>query len=61
VPGEDALALESGENNPYANILVIKNGRENEEGLQILARLLTSPEVKQFIEEKYNGSVIPAY
>lgn len=61
VPGEDALALESGENNPYANILVVKNGRENDEGLLILARLLTSPEVKQFIEEKYNGSVIPAY
>jgi len=61
VPGEDALALESGENNPYANILVVKSGRENDEGLKILAGLLTSPEVKQFIEEKYNGSVIPAY
>lgn len=60
-PLEDALALESGENNPYANILVVKSGRESENGLQILARLLTSPEVKQFIEEKYNGSVIPAY
>lgn len=61
VPGEDDLALESGENNPYANILVVKSGRESEKGLQILAGLLTSPEVKQFIEEKYNGSVIPAY
>lgn len=61
VPGEDALALESGENNPYANILVVKSGSENDEGLKILARLLTSPEVKQFIEERYNGSVIPAY
>lgn len=60
-PLEDALALESGENNPYANILVVKSRRESENGLQILARLLTSPEVKQFIEEKYNGSVIPAY
>lgn len=61
VPGEDALALESGENNPYANILVVKSGRENEEGLKILARLFNSPEVKQLLEEKYNGSVIPAY
>lgn len=61
VPGEDALALESGENNPYANILVVLSGRENEEGLKILGQLLTSPEVKKFIEETYNGSVIPAY
>ncbi len=61
VPSKDALALESGENNPYANILVVKSGRGNDKGIQILAGLLTSPEVKQFIEEKYNGSVIPAY
>lgn len=60
-PSKDALALESGENNPYANILVVNQGHENDEGIQILIKLLTSPEVKQFIEEKYNGSVIPAF
>lgn len=60
-PGKDALALESGENNPYANILVVNQGHENDEGIQILIKLLTSPEVKKYIEEKYNGSVIPAF
>lgn len=60
-PGKDALALESGENNPYANILVVNKGHENDKGIQILIKLLTSPEVKKFIEEKYNGSVIPAF
>jgi len=60
-PAKDALALESGENNPYANLLVVKKGHENDEGIQRLAKLLTSPEVKKFIEEKYEGSVIPAF
>lgn len=60
-PSKDALALESGENNPYANILAVVKGHENDEGIQRLAKLLTSPEVKKFIEEKYEGSVIPAF
>ncbi len=60
-PNKDALVLERGENNPYANILVVKKGRENDEAIQKLARLLTSPEVKKFIEEKYEGAVIPAF
>jgi D-methionine transport system substrate-binding protein len=60
-PSKDALALENGKNNPYANVLVVKKGHENDKGIQILAKLLTSPEVKKFIEEKYNGSVIPAF
>lgn len=60
-PSADALALESGEDNPYANILVANKGHENDENVQLLAKLLTSSEVMQFIEEKYSGSVIPAF
>jgi D-methionine transport system substrate-binding protein len=60
-PAVDALALESGENNPYANVLVVQAGHENDEGIQILIQLLNSEEVRQFIEENYNGSVIPAF
>jgi len=61
VPSKDALALESGENNPYVNILAVKKGNENIEAIQKLVELLTSPEVKAFIEEKYTGSVLPAF
>ena len=60
-PSEDALALESGENNPYANILAVAKGRENDPGIVKLVKLLNSPEVKQFILDKYQGSVVPAY
>lgn len=60
-PNKDALALESSENNPYANVLVVNKGHENDKGIQILTDLLTSSEVRKFIEENYDGSVIPAF
>ena len=40
VPATDALALESVENNPYANVLVVKSGRENEPVIQLFKQLL---------------------
>jgi D-methionine transport system substrate-binding protein len=60
-PSKDALALESAKDNPYANVLVVNKGHENDLGIQKLAKLLNSPEVKKFIEDKYQGSVIPAF
>jgi D-methionine transport system substrate-binding protein len=60
-PSKDALALEKGADNPYANVLTVLKGHENDAGIQKLAKLLTSPEVKKFIEEKYQGSVLPAF
>lgn len=60
-PASEALALESGENNPYTNVLTVLKGHENDEGIQRLAKLLNSPEVKKYIEEKYEGAVIPAF
>jgi D-methionine transport system substrate-binding protein len=60
-PAEDALALESGEDNPYANFLVVKEGNEEELAVVLLAELLQSDEVRTFIEETYEGAVIPAF
>ncbi|MBP7212982.1 MAG: MetQ/NlpA family ABC transporter substrate-binding protein [Anaerolineaceae bacterium] len=61
IPSQDSLALESGDSNPYVNILAVKRGNENDEAILALVKLLTSPEVKAFIEEKYAGSVLPAF
>jgi D-methionine transport system substrate-binding protein len=58
-PSKDALALESAENNPYANVLVTMPNLKDDPRIQRLARLLTSPEVAAFIRERYRGSVIP--
>ncbi|MCX3062524.1 MetQ/NlpA family ABC transporter substrate-binding protein [Streptomyces beihaiensis] len=60
-PAKDALVLESAKNNPYGNLLAVKKGNENDPRVKKLAELLTSPQVKKFIEDKYDGSVIPSF
>ncbi|MEV7974593.1 MetQ/NlpA family ABC transporter substrate-binding protein [Streptomyces sp. NPDC086519] len=60
-PAKDALVLESAKNSPYGNFLAVKKGNEKDPRVQKLAKLLTSPEVKKFIEDKYQGSVIPSF
>ncbi|MFF0594705.1 MetQ/NlpA family ABC transporter substrate-binding protein [Streptomyces antibioticus] len=60
-PAKDALAAESAQDNPYANFLAVKKGNEDDPRVEKLAKLLTSPEVKKFIEDKYDGAVIAAF
>ncbi|MFJ9177282.1 MetQ/NlpA family ABC transporter substrate-binding protein [Streptomyces sp. NPDC102360] len=60
-PAKDALALESTKNNEYNNVLAIKDGNQDDPRIKKLAKLLTSPEVKKFIETKYKGSVLPSF
>ncbi|MFJ2831135.1 MetQ/NlpA family ABC transporter substrate-binding protein [Streptomyces sp. NPDC087263] len=60
-PAKDALVLESAKDNPYGNFLAVKKGNEDDPRVKKLAELLTSPEVKKFIEDKYEGSVIPSF
>ena len=59
-PAQDAIAAESPEDNPYANLLVVRTGDENDERVAILAELLASDEVATFIEETYAGTVVSA-
>ncbi len=61
VPTEDALAIESAEDNPYVNILAIRKGDENRPELVKLANALNSEEVRKFIETEFEGAVIPAF
>ncbi|MFG3515928.1 MetQ/NlpA family ABC transporter substrate-binding protein [Streptomyces bobili] len=60
-PSKDALVLESATDNPYGNFLAVKEGNEDDPRVKKLAKLLTSPEVKKFIEDKYAGSVIASF
>jgi D-methionine transport system substrate-binding protein len=58
---DDALAVESVENNPYANFLAWQAGDENP-AIAKLEELLHSPEVKDYIVETWpNGDVTPAF
>lgn len=59
-PVKDAIAIEA-KDSPYANIVAIRAGEANREDLQKLKAVLTSPETKKFLEEKFQGSVVPAF
>ncbi|SEM78808.1 MetQ/NlpA family ABC transporter substrate-binding protein [Lihuaxuella thermophila] len=59
-PVKDSLFIE-GKESPYVNVLATKQGNEKNEALQKLAKALTSPETKKFIEKKYKGAVVPAF
>ncbi|UPZ32382.1 MetQ/NlpA family ABC transporter substrate-binding protein [Streptomyces sp. LRE541] len=58
-PADDAILLESAKNNPYANLLAVKKGDEDDPRVEKLAELLTSAEVRKFIQDTYKGSVLP--
>ncbi|MFJ3233089.1 MetQ/NlpA family ABC transporter substrate-binding protein [Streptomyces sp. NPDC086787] len=60
-PATEALVLESAKDNPYGNFLAVKKGSEKDPRVKKLAKLLTSPEVKKFIQDKYQGSVIASF
>lgn len=60
VPTKDALFIEQ-KDSPYVNILTVRKGDENRPEIQKLTKALTSDEVKKFINEKYQGAVVPAF
>ena len=59
-PATDALIIE-GADSPYVNFLVARPDNKDSAAIQKLAKALTSPEVKAFIEQKYKGAVLPAF
>ena len=59
-PEKDALVIE-GSDSPYVNILVSRADNKDSDAMKKLAAALHSPEVKQFITEKYKGAVLPAF
>lgn len=57
---KDALVLEDSRS-PYANILVVKAGNENNPSLIKLKEALNSEKTKKFIEENYKGEIVVAF
>lgn len=45
----------------YANIVAVHQGDEEREDLKALVKALQSDKVKEFIQEKYEGSVVPMF
>lgn len=59
-PIKDSLFIEDA-NSPYANLLVAREDNADSPAMKKLAAALTSPEVRQFIADKYQGAVVPAF
>lgn len=60
----DALAREESDSEAaqtYANLLVVKAGNENDPKIKALAKALTDPSIKTFIENKYAGAVVAIF
>ncbi len=60
----DALAVEDASSDSaqtYANILVVKEGNEDLDKVQVLADALQSETVRAFMEETYAGAVVPIF
>lgn len=59
----DALAIEAANSmsaSTYANVLAIRQENMENQALRALYKALTSPEVANFMKQKFNGAVLPA-
>ena len=56
-PINDALAMEDG-TSAYVNVLVCKEGNEEEPKIKALIAALQSQQVKDFMDENYKGAVV---
>ena len=60
----DALAVEDAKSvaaTLYSNIIAVRSGDENSDKTKALVEALTSDTVKKFIEDTYNGAVVPSF
>lgn len=59
---DDALLFESADSEAaatYVNVIAVKEGNENLPKIKALVDTLKSDDIKQFINDNYNGGVIP--
>jgi D-methionine transport system substrate-binding protein len=57
----DGLAVEKKENNPYVNIIVVREKDKDAAWVKPLVKAYQSEEVRKFIQTKYQGSVLPVF
>lgn len=61
---DDAISVEESDSlsaETYKNVVAVKEGHENDEKIQALVNALLSEENRQYIEEKYQGAVVPVF
>ena len=59
---QDSLAYETSDSEAaktYVNVIAVKEGNQNNPGIQALVKVLKSDDIKKFINDTYDGAVIP--
>ena len=59
---KDAIAYEKADSEAaktYVNVIAVKEGNENSDKIKALVEVLTSQEIKDYINNTYDGAVIP--
>jgi D-methionine transport system substrate-binding protein len=59
-PKKDSLAIENAQSR-FVNIVVIRQGENQRPELQALKAVLTTEQVRQFIDKHYQGAVLPGF
>ena len=60
--GQDSIAYEKADSEAaktYVNVIAVKEGNENSEAIQALVNALKSEEITNYINQTYDGAVIP--
>ncbi len=60
----DALAVEASDSEAattYGNVVAVQEGKEEDEKTKALIEALTSDTVKEFMEQTYEGAVVPLF
>lgn len=61
---KDALLVEDASSDAaktYANVIVVKEGNEESDKTKALIKAVTSEETKKFIDEQWQGAVVPVF
>ena len=60
--GKDSIAFEKSDSEAaktYVNIIAVKEGNEKNEGIQALVKVLQSDTITKYINDTYDGAVVP--
>lgn len=59
-PQKDSILVES-KDSPYANVMAVRQGDENNETYKKVLAIYQSEPIKKFIEEHFQGTILPAF
>src|SRR5699024_6872272 len=58
IPEEDSIFMEE-DDSQYVNVVAVNKEDEENEALHTLVDVLHSDEIQEFIEEEYDGTIVP--